>query len=437
MKHRQVQRRLFGPQSLKGRDLKKRSLTTLLMVALSGVSRTSVAQLEPLDSEGLRQVSGQAAIYTSYIDPTATGNASGLGFFTLGVNGTVSVNANIQHLQLGCGGVNGPGCDIDLSDVRLSGTKPGASGTYADSDAVLGNPFIQFAIKNPTSLSSRQVVGIAFGAQNVQALLSVGENPTPNVPGTVGGTPGGETGFGTLSGSFEALVQDLRNPLAVTVLGIPAATGNAYVKVTPTQPALSSTLVTQEASGNVQTGGYYQFVSGSRLTGVNLGPITLVVPQLNVLLPFINVNGFSATATYTPFNLIDLHNLIVSSNQNSGLLLSLNSQAILWPQVGSQGVSTFPTTAQTLDANGNVSSRGYNSSGNAISLNQLMAQTGWWLSAPQATIGDPANGFITTTQANVDLLTVVGGLVLGNIPVGSVNSRQIPVQNCYGGLKFC
>ncbi len=408
-------------------------VTALFLLSLQ---QTSHADLTRLDDQHLADVTGQAPIYTSYIDPSASGNASGLGFYTLGINGTVSLNANIEHLQLGCGGVNGPGCDIDLSHVRLSGTSPGPSGTYADSDATLGNPFLQLAIKNPTSLANRQVVGIALGAQSAQALLSIGENPTPNVPGTVGGTPGGETGINALSGSFQALIQDLRNPLAITVLGIPVATGNAYVKVTATQPNLPSTLMTQESSGNVETGGYYQYVSGSRLTGVDLGPITLVVPKLNVLVPFLNIN-LSASATYTPINLIDLHNLNVSSNKNSGLLLSLNNQAILWPQVGTLGVSTFPTTTQSLDANGNVATRGYNSNGDTITTNQLMAQRGWWLSAPQANIGDPANGFITTSQANVDILTAVGGLVLGNIPVASVNTRQIPVQNCYGSLKFC
>ena len=408
-------------------------VTALFLLSLQ---QTSHADLTRLDDQHLADVTGQAPIYTSYIDPSASGNASGLGFYTIGINGTFSLNANIEHLQLGCGGVNGPGCDIDLSHVRLSGTSPGPSGTYADSDASFGNSFLQLAIKNPTSLATRQVVGFGLGAQSVQGQLSVGENPTPNVPGTVGGTPGGETGINALSGSFQALIQDLRNPLAITVLGIPVATGNAYVKVTATQPNLPSTLMTQESSGNVETGGYYQFVSGSRITGTNLGPITLVVPQLNVLLPFININ-LSASATYTPINLIDLHNLNISSNKNAGFLLSLNSQAILWPQVGTAGISTFPTTAQSLNPNGTVATTGYNSNGNAITTNQLMAQRGWWLSAPQANIGDPANGFITTSQANVDILTAVGGLVLGNIPVASVNTRQIPVQNCYGSLKFC
>jgi len=122
---------------------------TPLVIALFLLSlqQTSHADLTRLDDQHLADVTGQAPIYTSYIDPSASGNASGLGFYTLGINGTVSLNANIEHLQLGCGGVNGPGCDIDLSHVRLSGTSPGPSGTYADSDATLGNPFLQLAIK--------------------------------------------------------------------------------------------------------------------------------------------------------------------------------------------------------------------------------------------------------------------------------------------------
>ena len=159
------------------------SKALVFLASFSGFM-TSAHAMQALDDEQLSLQTGQAAFYTNYIGTSdlsnpnngSNGNSSNVGFYTLGLNGTVQLNANINRLQLGCGGVNGAGCDIDLSQVRLSGTKAGPSGTFADSDATLQNPFIQLAIQNPTSLSTRHVIGLALGAQNADALLSVGQN---------------------------------------------------------------------------------------------------------------------------------------------------------------------------------------------------------------------------------------------------------------------
>ncbi|RZF55891.1 hypothetical protein EXE30_03530 [Acinetobacter halotolerans] len=350
----------------------------------------------------------------------------------------IELNANIKSIQLGCGGVNGPGiCDIDLSDVRITGTQPGRSGTYVDSDAKLSNPFIQFAIRNPDQAATREIVGFSLGTQSADLLMSIGQNPDPSTPGQIGGNPNGATGINTISGNFQGLVKNLRNPMVINAaLGlIPLATGNAYVQETSTQPNLSTTLRTQESGINVETGAYYQFISGQRMTGVDLGPINLIVPNLYAA-SLLNLGSLTAKATYTPFNFIDLHNMYVKPNPTAGLSLSLNSQPTLWPQIGTKGEYTFPTTAQELDNNGNVITRGYNSNGNPITTEDLMAQRGWWLSVPQATIGDDSD-FVTTSTAHVDAAVALIGLALGNITVGPVNSGQIPVQNCYGELKFC
>lgn len=416
------------------RSIKQAILFTIPLMLVSSLVK---AQLNQLDDKSLSGVTGQSFLTMDYISPTESGNISNLGFYSLTASAEVQLNANIKTLQLGCGGENGrDNCDIDLSDVRITGPKPGISGTYADSDGILNNPFIQFAIKNPESASTREIVGVAIGAQSANLLMSIGQNPDPTTPGQVGGTPDGETGINVLSGAFQGLVQNLRNPMIINALGlIPVATGNAYVQETTTQPRLSSTLRTQESGINVDTGAYYQFISGKRMTGVNLGPINLIVPNLYAA-SLLNLGSLTASATYTPFNFIDLHNLYVGENPDAGVLLSLNSQPILWPQIGTKGAYTFPTTAQALDAKGNVIARAYNSNGNPITTEDLMAQRGWWLSIPQATIGD-SSGFVTTSTAHVDVADALTGLALGNIIVGPVNSGQIPVQNCYGNLKFC
>jgi len=408
------------------------SLSALTVTMLCLFSPLLHANIVPLDDQEMSQVNGQAAFYTSYIDPSATGNDSGLGFYTLGLQGTVALNANINHVQLGCGGVNGSGCDLDFSQVRIAGTTPGPSGTFADSDAKFTNPFIQLAIANPTSLATRHVVGLALGAQSISALLSVGLNPTPTQPGTPGGTAGGETGINSLSGAFEARVQNIQVPLDVNN-GL--ATGNAYVKETATQPNTPTNLMSQESSGNVNTGTYYQFVSGQRLTGAKFGQITLTIPSLSAcVILCLNLNNFTGYGTIDA-NLIDLHNIDLSGTSKSGFLLSLNSQPILWPQIGSAGISSFPTTAQTLNPDGSVASTGYNSNGTAINANQFKAQTGWWLSIPQGKIGSDTS-FTQTQTANLTILNAVSALTAG-LEFPALNFGQIPIQNCYGAMKFC
>jgi len=405
-------------------------ISSMSLLALVGPAG-SVSAMQPLDDQALGNETGQAAFYTSYIDPAGNGatgtNSSGLGFFTLGLQGTVALNANINHLQLGCGGVNGPqGCDIDLSQVRLHGLTPDANGNYAGSDATLTNPFIQLAIKNPTSLSTRQVVGVAFGSQGASGMLSIGQNPlstnggNPGKPGGVTG-PNGETGINSLSGNLQVAVSNLNVP--ITISGFIPAT--ATIKQTATQP-----FVTGDASG---TGTFYQYLSGNRITGGTLGNISL-----NANLPVLGV--VTANATLAPENLIDVHNLIVSSTSTQGMLLSLNSMAILWPQVGTSGVYSFPNTNtatnQTLNADGTVGSVGYNSNGANIPLQQLQAQTGWFLSLPQASIGGTAATPLTTANVNLSLFGAIGALA-GGVNLPSVNLQQVPTTNCYGGYKFC
>ena len=99
------------------------SQVLMCLATLSWIQAPANA-MQTLDDQQLSQATGQSAFFTNYIGPTdlgnpnngvTTGSTNNIGFYTLGLNGTLSLNANINHLQLGCGGVNGPGCDIDLS----------------------------------------------------------------------------------------------------------------------------------------------------------------------------------------------------------------------------------------------------------------------------------------------------------------------------------
>lgn len=161
----------------------------------------SAPQLQAMDDDELAQATGQALLNMSYLAPgeakdkngalITNANNTGVGFYTLGLEGKLEINANIRKLQLGCGGINGAGgCDIDIDYFSLSGcgattctaNSSPSRGERASSDAVLTNPFIQLAFKNPDSPTARELVGFRFGAQNANGMLTFGEenSSTPN-----------------------------------------------------------------------------------------------------------------------------------------------------------------------------------------------------------------------------------------------------------------
>lgn len=183
-------------------SLQGKSKLTSLCIGVSLLLYSFVpayAVLQVVDDSELSEQTGQAAFYTAYNAPSGSGTGatpSDYGFFTLGLNGELDLNANINHLQLGCGGVNGAGCDIDINQLGLSGS-PGvgscpSGASRATCDAVITNPFLQLAIQNPNTLSTRQIVGINFGAQNVIGLLTAG---TDN-PSSLNGSATNPTGVG-------------------------------------------------------------------------------------------------------------------------------------------------------------------------------------------------------------------------------------------------
>ncbi|MBJ9986001.1 hypothetical protein IAE19_11200 [Acinetobacter sp. S40] len=157
------------------------------------------------DSE-LAATEGQALMSLSYIAPNDSTNlekirdsSSNIGFYRLGMEAKVELNANIANLQLGCGGANGANtCDIDIKNVSLSGLNDGtvASGTQlgsptftnprASTSAQITNPFFEFAIKNPQTASTRQMVGFRLSAEAIEGLLSLGLDNNNSLSSTDG-----------------------------------------------------------------------------------------------------------------------------------------------------------------------------------------------------------------------------------------------------------
>ncbi len=207
------------------RRFKSLHLAMLTLGSLCLNSAYASDTLHSLSDSEMSATTGQSLFTLQYLAPGDTGNTytastGNIGFYTLGMEAEVSLNANIKTMQLGCGGVNGDGaCDIDAQNVSFgciandagvcitlpktyasqpNGTAKNnadvlteaqeASGNIPYSlinstltaspqvgnvtqnqmkDFVLSNPFFQFAIKNPNSASTREVVGFRIGAQGL------------------------------------------------------------------------------------------------------------------------------------------------------------------------------------------------------------------------------------------------------------------------------
>ncbi|NIE95789.1 hypothetical protein F3J02_04710 [Acinetobacter sp. Tr-809] len=154
----------------------------LLIPALATHTWASSGLVEMSDNE-LSAARGQALLSLGYTAPDTSNALKNFGYYKLGLEAKLELNANIRALQLGCGGRNGAGaCDIDMDNVSLSGPPDGklADGTptwskgRANTSASLTNPFIEFAIKNPTSASTREVAGFRLSAEEILGYLSAG-----------------------------------------------------------------------------------------------------------------------------------------------------------------------------------------------------------------------------------------------------------------------
>lgn len=131
-----------------------------------------------MSDEELGNQTGQALFMMDKITGTGTSGSTGTGqtgvtFYKMGLDAVLDLNANIRKLQLGCGGVNGPGCDIDIDNMSLSGPES-CTGGRPNCDFQLFRPFVQFAIKNDSNPATREVVGWRLSAEKSIGLLSMG-----------------------------------------------------------------------------------------------------------------------------------------------------------------------------------------------------------------------------------------------------------------------
>lgn len=175
------------------RNLSFKRIFGLSLLACSAAASAASERMYTLNDEELADVKGQALFNLSYLAPNQAGNnepGTNIGFYKLGIEAEVELNANINKLQLGCGGINGPGeCDIDIDKLSLSGGDGSTREGRAGSSAKMTNPFVEIAIRNPNIASTREIVGLRVSAEKVKGLLTMGteNSDVPNGLNTLSG----------------------------------------------------------------------------------------------------------------------------------------------------------------------------------------------------------------------------------------------------------
>ena len=474
------------------------SVLALSIVSVFTYTSAHAAALTQLSDKELSEQTGQALLSLAYTNPTGAGTGAtytDYGYYKLGLEAKMELNANIKNLQLGCGGRNGPGaCDIDMSNVSLSGPADGkdASGTptwskgRANSSAVITNPFIEFAIKNPTSAAQREVVGFRLSAEEILGYLSAG---TSNVANPT-------DGIKTFSG-FLKVAQTPVNAYTDSAMFGTTYDQMIFAKITAlfndrtvsTNPdAMKDTSKLPDGAYNGQWGVNvakqtvaFNFpetiVTGNRMSQLNLVVKDVPIPRISIgaldgaiqmkmdqsILGLANnpvfFMGAKGTSSSSCAATTDVNNCTYITNLKANVTVQQNFNLIHNLPITSGGYLGLQSTALKWPGSDSAD----------------IAQPGWWLSfkdpldfgALNPTSGIPMDDvlpqiatFITNylSQNNIELDagTALGAAFgapiykgIGNVQLADnaravmvlqnllLDNNQKPVSNCFGNLKFC
>jgi len=464
----------------------------LLALFVLVFSQTAFA-LQELRDDQLSEITGQALMQMGKVEE------NGFTFYKAGLDAELELNLNIAKLQLGCGGVNGPGCDIDIDHLSLSGD----CATRPECSAMLVRPFFEFAIKNDSSRTQREISGIRLSSEQAFGILTAGleNSATPNGINTLSGYMTGQSGQGdcqtytgcingyarTVPAYYDAAAYPLDARLQALGLG-----GAAEVRFRTTNGGFWLPAVDD---ANLANNLYFEapplVVNGTRISAVSLNdgnPVDIFYPRLELLESFDPVTG-----AYTPGATNPLQ------TQGGPLDATVTSCDFLacfvaWSGRNFSNVSLFGTADGITIKTTFDQSLGYihkiDTGGSPFSLSMQkeavkwpgsapdeVAQQGWWMSfSDPVTIGyvNPQDAidlasdeigpdFFPQLQAAInDFLAInpaqtndLAGIIFGNglsVNTGDLDLSAYPLYlglsnlqlegqsftpNCYGTAKFC
>ena len=426
----------------------------------------AVWAMSELSDYELSDTSGQALFNLSYLAPTDSGNnetANNIGFYKLGIEAEIAANLNIKKLQLGCGGINGVGkCDIDIDNFSLSGLGNSAAplksntdsaddrAARVQSDAILTNPFFQFAIKNPNTAATREVVGFRIGSEAASALLTFGtENlSTPNGINSLSGYMNIGPAEGTALTQTRNMTKadtgkDMTGRIVITDLfGLPINfTASTY------------NLALSQASALVKTTPVV--VQGNRMSSVDLLGSATIAPISfeGTMTATINV-GFDVDLKKNVTGSISGLTATVPIQQSLGFIhklpinnpfsLSVQGQNVHWPGMAAAALRGWWMAFEDQIDIGSISPATEVPITDAV-LSQVLGPQGCNTSDPGI------NCALYTTPVSCKAFgspnCFGGDLPVGNVNITGtnvifpLNNLQLGAQyftpNCYGNLKFC
>lgn len=459
---------------------------TALAAALCAVALPASA-LTTMNDDELAYTTGQSVLNLTSIAPSANGNPhADVGFYRLGIQADLQLNANIKRLQLGCGGANitsatqaGKGmCDIDLENVRFTGhnafdaAKQPVLNGGPTTDTLFRNPFVEFAVQNPTTASTRKIVGFRLGFNEVLGVLSIGEFTGVEGNAVSQNNPANHTGINSLQANIASLVlDDITVPVFICTLG-ENATRTGCLGGVPGIGPLTTKIDRDLPSAGDSGVGNNEFIRN--IVTRHRSTVTTCTQGLPT-----NCTGNTNTATFNSFNnyggveyqRLNLHN--VRDYVSAGIIPAVTSATSL-PVNFDSALNFIHQLPLGVDANNNgILDAGDTTAKNVyFSLTQMgdndlgaagtntgatvtAATADWlkwqdsstagtatpvWNAAPRGwSLGVAENvlGGFTTSPVYLGLLEVTGGAVGGPIQIVNSDLLQRPADNCFGGLTFC
>lgn len=461
------------------------AMACVLSVVSFGTNATNTKGMYSLTDDELAATQGQALMNLSYLAAGDAGNyesGNNIGFYKLGIEGTIELNANIKNLQLGCGGVNGAGaCDISIQNLALSGLpdsydangNPVFANGRPSKSAELTNPFMEFAIKNPNTASTREIVGLRVSAEKISGLLTAGlaNTATPSTDGIqtlsgfmrIAATTGDvTTQSATFGRTADQQIQGLLNALGENRVFTSDPTHADTLGITVPSMNPGFNMPAFQVNGQRQTTASVQHVT-TKINEIPLanGPNN----QLRVTFPAILLIATSAKVKLADGSKIQNLNMDITFNQSLSMIhnipltgtggyLSLQGQNLNWP--GSyRDPGGDPTKNDTAKKGWWMSfaepvQLGYLQSSSAVDIsgvfpqvatlmtNELLKEENRVYAPAGAAIGTLFGITMTTpnpvvVDLNAATLANPATLTLSNLQLKNQEVRP----NCYGTLTFC
>lgn len=364
-------------------------------------SAPALAALEAIDDEELGAVVGQSLFVGDFIAGNASDPNDGrFDFHRMGLDVELAMNANIDKLQLGCGGFNesiaSNSCDIDMDYVRLMGLNDAKVGPSPDgplSDFVLRRPYIEIAVTGG-GVTDREVAGIKIGSESANGYFGIGRtyaNDTINEEfgGTCGsGSPEARlachTGLNRVSGYLNAELSgkfDISTGLGdgVACIGVIDVNGGECA------PGSNSPFVVE--------------IVGSRLREMLQPGVPLKIDDgLFTLLKAIGLNDAYSTIQQS---LRFIHGFALDDTDD--FYLAFQREMVAYPTYDKSGYA-YPANA------------------------------GWWMNVPYVAVRNFTGQEVTIGGGIGGALSALGRP--GPL-VRESELNTVPPSNCYGGYAFC